>query len=210
MREDAPARRPVVEEAFGRATADVRSAEAAEALWAAAEELKRRLAASPAPGTVRSGWYRPRPGEEGPLPWAVPGVTPAELRRRRVGFVDAQLPRESRAEYVREAFEAFLAPSCEDFLGGRSVEACVEVGLEPVDLAALEAGLAGLTGDGTEPGLVAAYRAVDPALTTRALDEASYRFPDRRCDECALLRAWIAREPTRWQVRAALEPPLTP
>lgn len=210
MREDAAARRPVVDEAFGRASAGLRAEEAAKALFAAADELKRRLAGPPEPKAVRSGWYRREPGAPVPMPWAVPGVTPAELRERRIGWVDAQLPKGGRTEYVRAAFEAFLSSSCEDFPGGESPAVCEEVGLEPLRLAALGAGLAGLSGDGTEPGLAAAYRGVDPVLTTRVLDEVAYRFPLYTCEACTLLRAWAAREPTRWQVRAALEPPLEP
>lgn len=210
VREDAAARRPVVVEAFGKASAEVRTEEAARLLSGAADELKRRLAGRPEPKAVKSGWYRPREGEGVPQPWAAPGVSAAELRERRIGFVDAALPRESRTAYVRAAFEAFLAQSCGEFLGGRSTETCAGVGLEPLRLAALEAGLAGLSGDGTEPGLAAAYRGVDPAFSTRVLDEAEYRFPQYRCEACGLLRAWIVREPTRWQVRAALEPPLGP
>jgi hypothetical protein len=210
VREDAPARRPVVDEAFGKASAGVRTEEAARLLSGAADELKRRLAAPPEPKPVRSGWYRPRAGEGIPSPWPAPGVSPAELRERRIGFVDAQLPKESRTAYVRAAFEAVLARSCGEFPGGASGETCEGVGLDALRFAALEAGLAGLSGDGTEPGLVAAYRGVDAALTTRVLDEASYRFPRYPCDACAVLRAWIVREPTRWQVRAALEPPLEP
>lgn len=179
-------------------------------LSVAADELRRRLAARPEPKPVRSGWYRRGPGTPVPMPWAASGVTPAELRERRVGWVDAQLPRGSRTEYVRAAFEAFLSFSCEDFLGGESPVVCEEVGLEPLRLAALGAALAGLSGDGTEPGLAAVYRGVDPVLTTRVLDEVAYRFPLYPCPACGVLRAWAAREPTRWQVRAALEPPLAP
>ena len=210
VREDVRARRPVVEEAFGLASSGLRREEAVRFHAAAAAELKRRLAAPPEPRAVRSGWYRPRPGDGTPNPWPAEGVSPAELRRNRIGYVDARLPPGSRTEYVRGAFEAFLAGSCRELLGGRSVETCEGVGLEPLRLAALEAALAGLSGDGTEPGLVAAYRGVDPALTTRVLDEVSFRLPRYRCETCPVLRAWTVREPTRWQVRAALEPPLEP
>lgn len=210
MREDPPARRAAVVEAFGRASSGVRTEEEARALSAAADELARRLAGPPAPRTPSVGWYRPTPGGGVPAPWPAPGVSPAELRERRIGFVDALLPAESRTAYVRAAFEAFLSRSCDDFLGGRTVETCRGVGLEPLRLAALEAPLAGLSADGTEPGLVAAYRGVDAGLVTRALDEAAYRFPRYPCEPCGLLRSWIAREPSRWQVRASLEPPLEP
>jgi hypothetical protein len=201
---------PVVLEAFGQATAGLRNETAASALVDAAEELKRRGAAPPVPRTPREGWFRPRAGEGVPLPWALDGVGPRELAARRVAFVDARLPRATRTAYVAAAFEAFLSTSCGTFLDGAVVEACHEVGLTPLRRAALEAAFGGLSGDGTEPGLVDAYLGVDPGLTTRVLDEVSYGSPSAPCDECVLLRSWLARRPTRWQVRAALEPPLEP
>lgn len=208
MRED-PARLPLVRDAFGRATTGLRSEAAAVSLSDAAAELERRLGAPARAPVVRSGWVAAVPGSI-PTPHAVPGLTLRELRERRVAFVDGHLPASSRREYVRAAFEAFLSKDCSSFLGGTVVEACRAVGLGPLRWAALGAGLSGLSGDGTEPGLVEAYLAVDPSLTTRVLDEVSYGSPDVSCDACLVLRSWLGRAPTRWQVRAALEPPLAP
>lgn len=201
---------PVVLEAFGQAATGLRSETAAGVLVDAAEELKRRLAAAPVPGTPREGWHRPRAGEGVPFPWAVEGVSPRELAARRIAFVDGRLPRATRTAYVTAAFEAFLSTSCGTFLDGSVLEACREVGLLPLRRAALEAAFGGLSGDGTEPGLVDAYLGIDPALTSRVLDEVSYGFPSYSCDECVLLRSWLRKRPTRWQVRAALEPALAP
>lgn len=205
-----PSRLPTVLDAFGRASAGLRSERAAARLVDAASELNRRLAAAPAARPVRSGWVRPRPDSGVPLPWAVKGLSAREVGERRVAFVDARLPKESRTEYVRTAFEAFLAPSCDVFLAGEVVEACVEVGLPPLRWAALEAAFSGLSGDGREPGLVDAYLGVDPALTGRVLDGVSYGFPSAPCEECVLLRSWLRKRPGPWQVRASLEPPLEP
>jgi hypothetical protein len=132
------------------------------------------------------------------------------VTERRIAFVDARLPTESRTAYVRLAFEAFLSPSCNDFLGGEVAEVCVEIGLRPLRWAALQAAFSGLSGDGCEPGLVDAYLGVDPALTGQVLDGVSYGFPSAPCEECVLLRSWLRKRPTSWQVRAALEPPLEP
>lgn len=209
VREDR-SRMPVVLEAFGQAATGLRSESSAASLVDAADELERRLAAAPVSRTPREGWFRPRAGEGVPLPWAQEGVAPRELASRRIAFVDARLPRTSRTEYVTKAFEAFLATSCGTFLDGGVVETCRGVGLVPLRQAALEAALAGLSGDGTEPGLVDAYLGVDPGLTTRVLDEVSYGFPSAPCDDCVLLRSWLRKRPTRWQVRAALEPALAP
>jgi hypothetical protein len=209
VRED-PARLPVVWEAFGRASAGLRSGAAAEALVDAGEELRRRLAGPPRSRPVRSGWFRPRPGEGLSSPWPVRGVSSRELRERRVAFVDLRLPSGDRTAYVRSAWEAFLAPSCAAFLGGAVAETCAGVGLRPLRWAAFEAGLSGLSGDGSEPGLVDAYLGVEPALTGRVLDAVSYGFPEEPCEECVVLRSWLRKRPTRWQVRAALEPPLLP
>ena len=85
------------------------------------------------------------------------------------------------------------ATSCGAFLGGGDLETCRGVGLLPLRRAALEAALAGLSGDGTEPGLAGTYLAVDPDLTTRALDEAAYRFGDARRDDCSRVRAKPSR-----------------
>lgn len=209
VREDR-SRMPVVLEAFGQAGEGLRSDAAAAALGEAAEELRARLASPPVPGTPRAGWFRPPAGEGVPLPWAVDGISPRELAARRLAFVDERLPRETRAAYVTAAFRAFLSGSCASFLDGHVFEACRQVGLLPLRQAALEAAFSGLSGDGTEPGLVDAYLGVDPALTSRVLDEVSYRFPSFPCDECVLLRSWLRKRPTPWQVRAALEPPLEP
>ena len=176
----------------------------------AAAELKRRLAAAPAARAPREGWYRPRLGDGVPLPWPAPGLSPRELRDRRVGFVDARLPKGTRSAYVRAAFEAFLARSCGELLDGTVLEACESVGLVPLRRAALQAAFGGLAGDGTEPGLVDAYLDAGPDLTTRVLDEVSYGFPDASCEECVLLRSWLRARPSSWKVRAALEPPLEP
>lgn len=156
---------PVVLEAFGQAATGLRNETAAGALVDAAAELRRRLAAAPVPRTPRPGWLRPGAGEGVPLPWAVEGVSPRELAARRIAFVDARLPRATRAAYVAAAFEAFLSTSCGAFLDGSVLEACREVGLLPLRRAALETAFLGLSGDGTEPGLVDAYLGVDPALT---------------------------------------------
>jgi hypothetical protein len=209
VREDR-SRLPLVLDAFGRASAGIRSEAAAVALVDAAGELKRRLDASPVPKPVRTGWVRPRPGAGVPLPWAVEGLSARDLSERRIAFVDVRLPKESRTAYVRSAFEAFLAPSCGVFLGGEVAEACVEVGLRPLRWAALQAGFSGLSGDGREPGLVDAYLGVDAGLTGRVLDGVSYGFPSAPCEECVILRSWLRKRPTSWQVRAALEPPLEP
>ena len=209
MRED-PSRLPTVWDAFGRAATAVTGEAAAASLVDAAAELKRRLAAPAAPRPVRSGWYRARPGEGLPMPWAVPGISRRELRDRRVGFVDGKLPAGNRTAYVRAAFEAYLATSCAGFLGGAAGEACEGVGLGALRRAALDAALAGLSGDGSEPGLVDAYLGVDPALTTRVLDAVSYGTPEEPCEECVLLRSWLRERPGRWRVRAALEPALAP
>ncbi len=209
VREDGT-RLPVVLDAFGRATAGLRSDAAAVALVDAADHLKRRLAAPPVLRPGRTGWFRPRPGAGVPLPWAVAGLTAREVSERRRTFVDARLPKESRTAYVRAAFEAFLSPSCGTFLRGEVLEACAEIGLRPLRWAVLEAGLSGLSGDGSEPGLVDAYLGVDPGLTGRVLDEVSYGFPSAPCEECVLLRSWLRKGPGPWQVRAALEPPLEP
>lgn len=209
VREDR-GREPVVFEAFGQAGAGLRNEAAAKALVDAAEELKRRLSAPPVPRTPRAGWFRPRAGEGVPLPWAVEGVSPREVAARRVAFVDARLPRESRSAYVAAAYRAFLSDSCTSFLDGSAYETCRGVGLPPLRQAALEAAFGGLSGDGTEPGLVDAYLGVDPKLTSRVLDEVSYGSPAFSCDECVLLRSWLRKRPTLWQVRAALEPPLEP
>ena len=209
VRED-PARLPLVLDAFGRAATGIRSEAAAVALVDAADELKRRLAAAPAPRPARTGWVRPRPGDGVPIPWAVQGLTARKLSERRIAFVDARLPKGNRTAYVRSAFEAFLAPSCAVFLGGEVAEVCAEVGLQPLSWAALQAAFSGLSGDGREPGLVDAYLGVDPALTGRVLDAVSYGFPSAPCEECVLLRSWLRKRPTSWQVRSALEPPLEP
>jgi len=209
VREDR-ARLPLVLDAFGRASAGLRSEAAAVSLVDAAGELERRLAAAPAGRAPKEGWYRPRPGDGVPLPWPAPGLSPRALDDRRVGFVDARLPKGSRAAYVRAAYEAFLARSCGEFLGGAVLEACEAVGLLPLRWAALRAAFGGLAGDGTEPGLVDAYLDAGPGLTTRVLDEVSYGFPDAPCEECVLLRSWLRTRPTGWKVRAALEPPLEP
>jgi hypothetical protein len=201
---------PVVLEAFGQAAMGLRNETAAGALVDAAEELKRRLSAAPVPRTPREGWFRPRAGEGVPIPWVPAGVSPRELAARRIAFVDARLPRVTRTAYVTAAFEAFLSTSCGTFLDGSVVEACREVGLPPLRWSALEAAFGGLSGDGTEPGLVDAYLGVDPGLTTRVLDEVSYGSPSAPCDACVLLRSWLRKRPTRWQVRAALEPALAP
>jgi len=203
-----PARLPLVLDAFGQAAVRVRSEAAAEALVDAGAELRGRLAAPPTPRTPREGWVRPRPGDGVPVPWAVEGVSRRELRERRRAYVDARLPKGDRGAYVKTAFEAFLAPSCASYLGGETGEVCPAVGLVALRWAALEAGLAGLSGDGTEPGLVDAYLAAGPDLTTRVLDEVAYGFPSVTCEACVLLRSWLRRRPTRWQVRAALEPEL--
>ena len=180
------------------------------ALVDAADELKRRVAAGPVPKPSRTGWVRPRPGAGVPLPWVVAGLSARDVGERQMAFVDARLPKESRTAYVRLAFEAFLAPSCDAFLGGEVAEACAEVGLRPLRWAALQAAFSGLSGDGREPGLVDAYLGVDPALTGRVLDGVSYGFPSAPCEECVLLRSWLRKKPTSWQVRAVLEPPLEP
>ncbi len=209
VREDR-SRLPLVLEAFGRASAGIRTEAAAVALVDAADELKRRLDASPVPKPVRTGWVRPRPGTGAALPWAVEGLSTRDVNERRIAFVDARLPQESRTAYVRSAFEAFLAPSCDAFLGGEATEACGEVGLRPLRWAALQAAFSGLSGDGREPGLVDAYLGVDPALAGRVLDGVSYGFPSIPCEECVILRSWLRKRPTSWQVRSALEPPLEP
>lgn len=209
VRED-PDRLPTVLDAFGRATGGLRRDAAAVALVDAAAELRRRLAGPPEPKPVRSGWVRPRPGGPLPLPRIGERLDAGELRARRLAFVDARLPGTDRTAYVTAAFEAFLAASCDRFLGGEVADECEEAGLRTFRRTALDAGLAGLSGDGTEPGLVEAYLGVDPSLTTRVLDEVSFRFPSERCEECVLLRAWLRRPPTRWKLRAALEPPLLP
>lgn len=209
VREDR-SRLPTVLDAFGRASTGLRSELVAVRLVDAASELNRRLAASPTEKPARSGWVRPRPGAGVPFPWGVKGLSVREVDERRIAFVDARLPKESRTEYVRAAFEAFLAPSCGDFLGGQVAESCAEVGLRPLRRAALEAAFSGLSGDGREPGLVDAYLGVDPALTGRVLDVISYGFPSAACEECVLLRSWLRRRPNAWQVRASLEPPLEP
>lgn len=209
MREDR-ARLPDVLDAFGRAAARVRNQASATSLVDAAGELRRRLAAPAEPKTVRSGWFQPRPGAGLSFPWTVDGVSRQELRERRIGFVDFRLPAGNRTAYVRAAFEAFLAGSCGELLGGAVDEACEVVGLDPLRRAALDAALAGLSGDGTEPGLVDAYLGVEPELTGRVLDRVSYGFPDEPCDECVLLRSWLRERPGRWKVRAALEPALAP
>ncbi|MBK6406564.1 MAG: hypothetical protein IPF66_16875 [Holophagales bacterium] len=180
------------------------------ALVDAADELKRRLAAAPGTRPGREGWVRPRSGAGVPLPWAVADLPARDVGERRRAFVDARLPKESRIAYVQAAFEAFLAPSCDVFLGGEVAEVCAGVGLRPLRWAALEAGLSGLSGDGSEPGLVDAYLGVDPGLTGRVLDGVSYGFPSAPCEECVLLRSWLRKRPGHWQVRAALEPPLEP
>jgi len=208
VRED-PARLPLVLDAFGRATAGLRSEASAASLVDAAAELRRRLAGPARTPAVRSGWVAGAPGSI-PTPHAVPGLPARELRERRVAFVDGRLPSSSRREYVRAAFEAFLSKDCGSFLGGTVAETCRAVGLRPLRWAALEAGLSGLSGDGTEPGLAEAYLAVDPSLTTRGLDEVSFGSPGVPCDACVVLRSWLGRAPTRWQVRAALEPALAP
>jgi hypothetical protein len=209
VRED-PSRLPTVLDAFGRASAGLRSERAVVRLVDAASELNRRLAAAPVEKPARSGWVRTSPGAGVPLPWSVKGLSVREVGEGRVAFVDARLPKESRTEYVRKAFEAFLAPSCDVFLGGEVAETCADVGLRPLRWAALEAAFSGLSGDGREPGLVDVYLGVDPALTGRVLDGVSYGFPSAACDECVLLRSWLRRRPTSWQVWAALEPPLEP
>ncbi|MFN7986532.1 MAG: hypothetical protein U0529_03610 [Thermoanaerobaculia bacterium] len=209
MREDR-ARLPDVLEAFGRAATGVRNEATAVSLVDAAEALKRRLAAPPGPRPVRSGWFQPRPGAGLSFPWAVAGVSRPELKERRLAFVDRRLPAGNRTAYVRAAFEAFLAGSCGELLGGTVDEACEVVGLDPLRRAALDAAFAGLSGDGTEPGLVDAYLGVEPALTGRVLDRVSYGFPDEPCEECVLLRSWLRERPGRWKVRAALEPALAP
>ena len=209
VREDR-SRLPTVLDAFGRATARVRNEAAAVSLVDAADELRARLAAAPVARAPRSGWFRPRPGAGLSFPWSVDGVSPRELRDRRIAFVDLRLPAGDRTAYVRTAFEAFLATSCGTFLDGEVEEACADVGLRPLRWAALEAALAGLSGDGSEPGLVDAYLGVDPALTGRVLDGVSYGFPSAPCEECVLLRSWLRKRPSRWQVRAALEPALEP
>jgi hypothetical protein len=197
-------------DAFGRATAGLRNEAAVVALVDAALELKSRLAAAPVPRPVREGWFRPSPGVGVALPWAVAGLSARDVGERRVAFVDERLPKGSRTAYVTAAFEAFLAPSCDVFLHGAAAEVCAEVGLRPLRWAALQAGFSGLSGDGREPGLVDAYLGVDPGLTGRVLDGVSYGFPSAPCEECVLLRSWLRRRPTSWQVRAALEPPLEP
>jgi len=132
------------------------------------------------------------------------------VSERQVAFVDARLPKESRTAYVQAAFEAFLAPSCDVFLDGEVAETCAGVGLQPLRWAALQAAFSGLSGDGREAGLVDAYLGVDPGLTGRVLDGVSYGFPSVPCEECVLLRSWLRKRPTFWQVRASLEPPLEP
>lgn len=209
VRED-PARLPLVQDAFGRAAAGIRTEAAAVALVDAADELKRRLAAAPVSRPARTGWVRQRPGAGVPLPWVVGGLSVREVSERQTAFVDARLPKESRTAYVRSAFEAFLAPSCDVFLGGDVAEVCAEVGLLPLRWAALQAAFSGLSGDGREPGIVDAYLGVDPVLTGRVLDGVSYGFPMAPCEECVLLRSWLRKRPTSWQVRSALEPPLEP
>jgi hypothetical protein len=209
VRED-PARLPLVHDAFGRAATGIRSEAAAVALLDAADELKRRLASAPAPKPARSGWVRPRPGAGVPLPWGVAGLSARDVSERRIAFVDARLPQGNRTAYVQSAFDAFLAPSCDVFLGGQVAEVCTEVGLQPLRWAALQAAFSGLSGDGREPGLVDVYLGVDPALTGSVLDGVSYGFPSAPCEECVLLRSWLRKRPTSWQVRAALEPPLEP
>jgi hypothetical protein len=209
VRED-PARRPLVHDAFGRAATGIRSEAAAVALLDAADELKRRLEAPPDPKPAREGWVRPRPGAGVPLPWALPGLSARDVSERRIAFVDARLPQGNRTAYVRSAFEAFLAPSCSAFLGGEVAEVCAEIGLRPLRWAALQAAFSGLSGDGREPGLVDAYLGVDPALTGSVLDGVSYGFPSAPCEECVLLRSWLRKRPTSWQVRSALEPSLEP
>lgn len=209
IREDR-SRMPVVLEAFGQAAMGLRNETAAGALVDAAEELRRRVSAAPVPRTPREGWFRPRAGEGVPLPWALEGVSARDLAARRIAFVDARLPRATRTAYVTAAFEAFLSTSCGNLLDGSVAEACREVGLVPLRWAALAAAFGGLSGDGTEPGLVDDYIGVDAGLTTRVLDEVSYAFPSAPCDECVLLRSWLRKRPNRWQVRAALEPALAP
>ena len=209
IREDR-SRFPLVLDAFGRAAAGIGSEAAAVALLDAADELKRRLDAPPVPKPVRTGWVRPRPGAGVPLPSAVEGLSARDVNERRIAFVDVRLPEGSRTAYVRSAFEAFLAPSCDAFLGGEVAEACAEIGLRPLRWAAVQAAFSGLSGDGREPGLVDVYLGVEPALTGRVLDGVSFGFPSAPCEECVLLRSWLRKRPTSWQVRAALEPPLEP
>lgn len=209
VRED-PSRLPVVREAFGIATEGVRNETVAVALGEAAEELERRLSEPRSRAEARSGWFRPPPGGREALPWDDGGLTARELRDNRMAFVDARLPKGDRTAYVRAGFEAFLAPSCEELLEGSVTEACLEVGLRPLQWAALEASLSGLSGDGSEPGLADVYLGVDPRLTGRVLDAVSYGSPGAECEACVLLRSWLRKRPSRWQVRAVLEPALHP
>ena len=153
------------------------------------------------PAAARSRSFPAGPGE---------GPGTKELGERRIAFVHERLAEGERATYVRSAFDAFLAPSCDAFLGGEVAETCREVGLRPLRWAALRAGLSGLSGDGTEPGLVDAYLGVEPDLTGRVLDGVSYGFPAAACEECIILRSWLRKRPSRWQVRASLEPALQP
>ena len=208
---DGQAQMNLVGGAFGDAHERASSDASRKAIAVAADTLRIRLKSKREQRPVRGGWFRHDPAIslDVPLTERSQGDWPMPVFHDRVaGLLERHLPREDRRLYVREAFRAFLATSCGALFGGSEMTTCERLGLWPLRYQAVSLGLAGLSSDGSDPSIAEVYLSQDRDLLEAVISQAELIHPGGFSRQCWILRRWLHRAPSRWEIWADLEPTL--
>ncbi len=176
---------------------------------AAAESLRLRLKNRPESVTPDPLWFHY--SRDIPLDVPLTATSQAEwpmpvFANRMAYLLEQHLPRADRKEYVRLAFEAFLATTCETFLAGEVTSTCHEVGLFPMRYQVLALAFGGLGSDGTDPAVADVYLSQDPRTLDEVLEKAAMILPGGFSRQCRIIQKWRQKAPSRWEVWADLEP----
>ena len=201
----------LVRSAFDQAQEQASSDVLRRAIAGAAETLRLRLKNQREESPGSSGWFRHDPA----IPLDVPFTERSQNQWPRPVFqdrvatlIELHLSKEDRRKYVREAFRAYLASDCKSFLGGSELATCEKLGLWPLSYQAVRLAFSGLSSDGADPSIADVYLSQERDLLDAVIEQASLIHPGGFSRQCSVLRKWLHRAPTRWEIWADLEPEL--
>jgi hypothetical protein len=127
---------------------------------------------------------------------------------RLSSLLEQHLNKTDRRLYVREAFQAFLTTDCESFMQGKVATTCQDIGLFRVQYQALRLAFAGLSSDGRYPDVADVYLSQGAETLLAVLERAEPIYPGGFYRQCSILRKWLLKPPSRWEVWSDLEPGL--
>ena len=119
-------------------------------------------------------------------------------------YVDSLLGDSAEAR-VRVTFEAAVAESCAEVLGGGAQVSCAELGLWEIQRIALHLGLAQLDTSSGLPEVVSRYLDLSPELLEKVIDVGSRTSDEFISTRTHLLRRWLRARPSRFETWAQIE-----